>query len=95
MCALTLSLNVRMLSIKSEANHRQSSFDQWTDLMKEISPQPNSIHRGFCQAKKLVVKLGMKEEKVDCYLKGCMLYYKDDTALTYCKFCEEPNFKSM
>ena len=35
----------------------------------------------------------LKEEKIDCCMKGCMLYYKDDIALTHWKFYEELSFK--
>lgn len=77
-----------MLSIKSESNQSQNSFDRWTNLMRGISVQPNSILRDFYQAKKLVSKLRLKKEKIDCCLKGCMLYYKDDATFTYYKFYE-------
>ena len=38
-----LSLAVRILSNKSEANESQSTFDQWASLMSEISSQPETI----------------------------------------------------
>ena len=82
-----------MLSIKLERNQSQHSFDQWTDLIRELSPQSDSIPKDFYQVKKLVSRLGLKEEKIDCCMKGCMLYYKDDVALTHCKFYEEPRSK--
>ena len=31
--------------------------------------------------------------KIDYYLKGYILYYKDDAILTHCKFYGEPKFK--
>ena len=46
------------------------------------------------QATKLVSKLGLKEEKIDYCVKRCMLYYKDDVALTHYKFYEESRFKT-
>ena len=61
--------------------------------MREINPQPDSTLRDFYHAKKLISKLGLKEEKIDYCLKGCILYNKDDFVLTYCKFSEEPRFK--
>ena len=82
-----------MLSNKSEVNRIQSSFDQWTLLMSEISPHLEFIPKDFYQAKMLVSKLGLNEVKIDYCLTGCMLYYKDDTALTHCKFCGELRFK--
>ena len=89
-----LSLAVRMLSNKSEANQSQSSFYQWASLMSEISPQPKTIPKDFYQAKRLVSKLWLHEVKIDFCLNGCILYYKDDIALTYCKFYGKPRFKS-
>ena len=50
--SLWMSLAVRMLSNKSEANHSQSSFDQWTSLMSEISPHPKTISKDFYHAKR-------------------------------------------
>ena len=61
--------------------------------MRKNSPQPDSIPKDFYQVKKLVSKIGLKEEKIDYCLKWCMLYYKDDDALTPCKIYEEPRFK--
>ena len=61
--------------------------------MSEISPHLETIPKDFYQAKRLVSKLGLNEVKIDCYLNGCMLYYKDDAALTHCKSCGEPRFK--
>ena len=40
----------------------------------------------------LVSKHGLNETKINCCLKGCILYYKD-TTLTHCKFCGEPRVK--
>ena len=88
-----LSLAVRMLSNKSEANQSQSSSNQWASLMSEISPQLESIPKDFYQVKSLVSKLGLNEIKIDCYLKGHILYYKNDAALTHYKFYREHKFK--
>ena len=29
----------------------------------------------------------MDVQEIDCYLNGCMIYYKHDEALSACKFC--------
>ena len=65
---LELSLAVRILSIKSEGNYSQRSFAQWTNWIRELSLQPNSIPKEFYQVKKLVSKLGLKEKKKDWLL---------------------------
>ena len=59
--------------------------------MTEISPNLETIPKDFYQAKRLISKIGLNEVKIDCCLNGCMLYYKDDTTLTHCKFCKEPS----
>ena len=82
-----------MLRIKSKRNQSQSSFDRWVALLSELSSQPSSILKDYYQAKKLVYKLGLKSEKIDCCLNGCMLYYRDGAALTHYKFCKTPRFK--
>ena len=41
----------------------------------------------------LISKLALNEVKIDYYLNGCMLYYKDNVILTYCKFYVELRFK--
>ena len=89
-----LSLAVTMMSNKSDMNQSQSSFYQWASLISETSPQPETILKDFYQAKRLVSKLGLHEVKIDCCLNGCMLYDKDNTILTHCKFCGERRFKS-
>ena len=61
--------------------------------MSEISSQPEIITKDLYQANRLVSKLGLNEVKIDCCLNGCMLYYKNNAALTHCKFCREPKFK--
>ena len=61
--------------------------------MSEISPQPETIPKDFYQAKMLVSKLRLNKVKIDCCLNVCMLYHKDDAALTHYKFCGEPKFK--
>ena len=62
--------------------------------MSEISPQLESIPKDFYQAQRLVSKFGLNEVNIDYCLKACMLYYKDDAALTHCKFYGKLRFKA-
>ncbi|XP_025670335.1 uncharacterized protein [Arachis hypogaea] len=88
-----LSLASRMLSIKSEGNQSQGSFDQWATLFREMQTTPNEIPANYYEAKKIVSQLGFKEVKIDCCVNGCMIYYKEDKDLRQCKFCREQRFK--
>ncbi|RYR13589.1 hypothetical protein Ahy_B04g070503 [Arachis hypogaea] len=82
-----LSLASRMLSIKSEGNQSQGSFDQWATLFREMQTTPNKIPTNYYEAKKIFFQLGFKEVKIDCCVNGCMIYYKEDKDLRQCKFC--------
>ena len=61
--------------------------------MNEISLYLETISKDFYQAKRLFFKFGLHEVRIDYCFNGCMLYYKDDVALTYCKFYREPRFR--
>ncbi|KAL0339269.1 UNVERIFIED_CONTAM: hypothetical protein Sangu_1449000 [Sesamum angustifolium] len=43
--------------------------------------------------KKLVKNLDLPVEKIHVCKNGCMLYWKDDVDLEYCRFCEEARYK--
>src|SRR5436190_22392671 len=88
-----LSVAVRMLSIKSDYNMAQSCFDEVLQLMKETNPPDNCIPSNFYEAKKLVSKLGLISQKIDCCINGCLLYYKENSNLRECKFCGYARYK--
>ncbi|KAL0284313.1 UNVERIFIED_CONTAM: hypothetical protein Sradi_7202400, partial [Sesamum radiatum] len=43
--------------------------------------------------KKLVKDLDLPVEKIHACKNGCMLYWKDDVDLEYCKFCGDSRYK--
>ncbi|KAL0401503.1 UNVERIFIED_CONTAM: hypothetical protein Slati_4180200 [Sesamum latifolium] len=56
-------------------------------------PRDHSFPDGYYNTKKLIKDLGLPMEKIDAYKNGCMLYWKDDIDLDYCKFCGEARYK--
>ncbi|CAH9127397.1 unnamed protein product [Cuscuta epithymum] len=88
-----LSFTLKMMSIKSSYNIAQKAMDEIFDACNRAMPSPNKVPSSFYEAEKLVSKLGLGHEKIDCCVNGCMLYYKEDIALAQCKFCFEPRFK--
>ncbi|XP_019240938.1 PREDICTED: uncharacterized protein LOC109220923 [Nicotiana attenuata] len=90
-----LSVAVRLLSIKSDSSISQASMDSIIGLMNELNPSNIDLPKDFYTAKKLVSKLGLSSERIDCCEKGCMLFYKDDASLENCKFCNQPRFKEV
>jgi len=86
---------VRLLTIKSEGNMSQLSFNQTLTLLKETHPAENFIPEDYYRTLKLVSKLGLSAIKIDCCIDGCMLFYSDeDKQLTECKFCHKPRYKT-
>ena len=85
-----LEAAVRLMSIKSNYNVSHNCFDEFAGLMKEACPDENSLPSNFFEVKKIVGKLGLTAEKIDCCPNGCMLYYKDDLGLRDCKFYHQP-----
>ena len=62
--------------------------------MKEILPADNTIPQDFYRTKKLVSKLGLTAEKIDCCINGCMLYYDEQSEDKQYKFCRAGRYKS-
>ncbi|XP_059299093.1 uncharacterized protein LOC132051859 isoform X2 [Lycium ferocissimum] len=81
-----LSVAVRLLSIKSDFSISQAGMDSIIGLMNELNPNKLDLPKDFYTTKKLVSKLGLSSERIDYCEKGCMLFYKDDATVEYCKF---------
>ncbi|KAL0284649.1 UNVERIFIED_CONTAM: hypothetical protein Sangu_2816500 [Sesamum angustifolium] len=47
----------------------------------------------YYSTKKLVKDLGLSIEKIHACKNGCILYWKDDVDLEYCKFCGDARYK--
>ncbi|XP_039687914.1 uncharacterized protein [Medicago truncatula] len=87
-----LSISVKLLSIMANWHVPQKGIDFFAQMLKNVCPVKKCFPENCYQATQLVSKLGLKVEKIDCCKKGCMLYYKDDSKLSECKFCSAPRF---
>lgn len=88
-----LSLVVRLMSLKAENHMSERYYDQLTELMKEILPQDNLVPDNFYSTKKLLRGMGLPVEKIDCCPNNCMIYWRADSELVSCKFCNTSRFK--
>ncbi|XP_052193958.1 uncharacterized protein LOC127802254 [Diospyros lotus] len=89
-----LSAAVRMLSIKSYYNMPEGCYNEIMQFMQHTMSTGNRVPDDFYHTKKLVSKLGLGCQKIDCCPNSCMLYYKDDQFERSYKFCSHPRFKS-
>ncbi|XP_004488345.1 uncharacterized protein [Cicer arietinum] len=87
-----LLICVKLLACKSNWNVPQKCLDFFATMLVDVCPFKDSLPKKFYQAKKLVTMLGLKSEKIVCCVKGCMLYYKENSADIECRFCHEPRY---
>nr|XP_027186018.1 uncharacterized protein LOC113784049 [Cicer arietinum] len=87
-----LSICVKLLAFKSNWNVPHKCLDFFARMLVDVCPFKDSLPKKIYQAKKLVTMLGLKSEKIDCCVKRCMLYYKDNSADIKCRFFNEPRY---
>ena len=85
-----LEATVRLMSIESDYSISHNCFNEFAGLMKGACPLGNALPSKFSEVKKIVGKLGLTSEKIDCCPYGCMLFYKDDLGLRECKLFHHP-----
>ncbi|XP_054778391.1 uncharacterized protein LOC129286454 [Prosopis cineraria] len=90
---IVLSVAVRLLSIKSDYNVPSACVDEIITLINEILTANHRMPTNLYQTKKLIGQLGCGYQKIDCCVKGCILYYGDAIKDKSCRFCKEPRFK--
>ena len=64
-------------------------MDSISWLINELNPSKIDLPKDFYMTKKMGSKLGLYSERIDFCEKGCMLFYKDDATIEYCKFCNQ------
>lgn len=72
-----LFVAVRLLSIKSDYSISQPGMDSIIGLVNKLNPNKIDLPKDFYMTKKMVSKLRLSSERIDCCEKGCMLFYKD------------------
>ena len=60
----------------------------------EVQLSSNCMPIDFDRTKKMVLKLGFGYQKIDYYMNGCMLYYKQYPCERQCLSCEAVRFIS-
>ncbi|XP_047342609.1 uncharacterized protein LOC124946061 [Impatiens glandulifera] len=88
-----LSATVKLLNIKSENNWSERGVNQNLDYIKSLLPEDNVLPDNFYTMKKLVEDLGLPVTRIDICRDGCMLFWRADSELESCKFCNFPRYK--
>ncbi|CAK8535758.1 unnamed protein product [Lathyrus sativus] len=82
-----LLISTQLLEIRSNWHVPQKGLDFVAQMLKSVCPVQKCFPENYYQASQLVSKLWIKVKKIDCCKNGCMLYYKDDSKLFVCTFC--------
>jgi hypothetical protein len=70
-----LSASLTALSLKSDYGFSEGCFNGWMQFMGNALPDNNCMPKKFYQARKTIAELGLASLKIECCVKGCMLYY--------------------
>lgn len=87
-----LSTCVSFLELKSRWNLSQKCLDELISLLVDAVPPTELLPKNFYDVRELVSMLGLKSQKIDCCVNGCMLYYKNNSQDRECSFCHEPRY---
>ncbi|XP_045833662.1 uncharacterized protein LOC123924740 [Trifolium pratense] len=87
-----LSASLQLLTIKAEHNISQEAFNKIVDFCKEALPSDNCMPPNYYRQKKMVERLSLNYEKIDCCVNGCMLFYNHDINEKSCRFCKEERY---
>ena len=90
----TLSLSVKLLAAKSKWKVTQKCIDYFAEMLMDVSPSIEHVPKNCYQETRLASKLEMQVDTIDCCEEGCMLYHKEDSNLTACKFCNKSRFEA-
>ncbi|KAL0462348.1 UNVERIFIED_CONTAM: hypothetical protein Slati_0122400 [Sesamum latifolium] len=88
-----LSAVARLVNIKAENNMFERCYDQVSQWASDLLSRDHTLPSDYYNMKKLIRDLGLPIEKIHACKSGCMLYWKDDIGLDYCKFCGDPRYK--
>ncbi|KAF2325408.1 hypothetical protein GH714_027572 [Hevea brasiliensis] len=90
-----LSCLVKLLHIKSLGRWSNKSFTMLLQLLKdELLPGRSTLPDSYYDAKKVIQDLSLSNKKINACVNNCMLYWKEDEGLDFCKICGYSRWKT-
>ncbi|KAL0309276.1 UNVERIFIED_CONTAM: hypothetical protein Sradi_5869900 [Sesamum radiatum] len=89
-----LGVVAELVNIKADGYISEQIYDRLSQWANRILPSDQTLLGDYYNTKKLVKDLGLPVKKIHVCKNGCMLYWKDDVNLEYCKFCGDGRYKS-
>jgi hypothetical protein len=78
---------MRLMALKSKYNFSNHCYNDIMKLIIDVIPTKHNMPKNLYQSKKIVVGLGMNYEKIDVYVKNCMLFWKEYKNDIECMHC--------
>ncbi|XP_015168561.1 uncharacterized protein [Solanum tuberosum] len=92
--ASKLSSLIKLLHIKSMGHWSNESFSILLKMLKEeLLDEGADLPNSYYEAKKIIRELGLSYNKIDACTNDCMLYWKEDSLLDFCKICGASRWK--
>ncbi|KAL0290634.1 UNVERIFIED_CONTAM: hypothetical protein Scaly_2663800 [Sesamum calycinum] len=80
--------------VNNKAGHMsERCYDQVSQWASDLLPHDHTFPSNYCSTKKMIRDLGLPIKKIHACKNGCMLYYKDNIDMEYCKFYGDPRYK--
>uniref|UniRef100_A0A251V5A0 Putative transposon, En/Spm-like, Transposase-associated domain protein n=2 Tax=Helianthus annuus TaxID=4232 RepID=A0A251V5A0_HELAN len=83
------------LTWKSLFNVSIAAYNFNLSMINALLPENNKLPKTFYDTKKSLEPLSLPYERIDVCKNHCMIFYKQDKALTRCKYCKESRYKSV
>ncbi|XP_056690271.1 uncharacterized protein [Spinacia oleracea] len=68
-------------------------FDEVLEVFKDMLPDDNVLASGACEAKKILIPMGLPYEKIHACPNDCVLYQNERESLKNCPVCNASRYK--
>ncbi|CAH9097537.1 unnamed protein product [Cuscuta europaea] len=83
------------MNIKAEYSLPVTCMTRVLQSVGGMLPRDHNLPDSYYHMKQLMSKLGLPYIEIDACPEGCMLFWKDDEALEFCKFCGGNRYKPV
>ncbi|CAH9138523.1 unnamed protein product [Cuscuta epithymum] len=90
-----LSAVTEFMNIKAEYSLPETCMNRVLQSVGGMLPRDHTLPDSYYHMKQLMSKLGLPCVEIDACPEGCMLFWKEDEALEFCKFCGGDRYKPV
>ncbi|CAA7021013.1 unnamed protein product [Microthlaspi erraticum] len=81
------------MSMKTDFSMSEENVDRMCSYVKRLLRDDNSFPASYYEIQKLVAGLGLPYQMIDVCIDNCMIYWREDSDRTTCRFCGKLRFK--